>query len=259
MADRSRGDGWWEASDGKWYPLELMDSPLQEWPTIEQPPAVEAPEEPSIPERLSVAAGAAVLVSAAAQAGVAMAGLNLVSAMTSTPGPAFVDDVPVNTAEYGLWALALLFSLVALAVSGVLVIMWMFRSYKALNTRGAVGTSWSPGWAIWGWFIPLANLVIPRLVIGEIERIAQVPYVGDAVGGDWKMHRRFPVGDLWWLLWVGGNLVATFGEFGRILGTQDDGRFAALLAVTSIGYVMMAAAGPALFVLIRTVTRSANG
>jgi hypothetical protein len=46
---------------------------------------------------------------------------------------------------------------------------------------------------------------------------------------------------------------------GRILGPDDDGRFAALLSVTSIGYMMMAAGGVALFVLIRTMTRTANG
>jgi hypothetical protein len=259
MADRSRGDGWWEASDGKWYPLELMDSPLQVRPTIEQVPVADLPFETSVPEGLSLAAGAAVLVSATAQAGVALAGLNLVSAMRSTPGPSFINDVPVNTAEYGLWALSLLFSLMALGVAGALVMVLLFRTSKALSARGTVGTTWSAGWTIGAWFIPIANLVIPRLVVGEMERIVQVPYADEPIGDVWKTHRRFPIGDLWWLLWVGGNLVAVFGETARIFESGDDGRFSALLAVTSIGYVMMAAAGVALFVLIRTLTRSANG
>lgn len=258
MADRSRGDGWWEASDGKWYPPELLDTPLQEWTTSEQA-ILPAPQlETSIPSGLSVAAGGAVLVSAAAHAGVALAGLNLVSAMRSTPGPAFVDGAPVDTAEYGLWALAVFFSVVALLVAGVLVITWMFRSSKALTSRGASGMSWSPAWTIAGWFIPFANLVIPRLVLGELERIAQTPFDGVAIGDQWRRRRRFPVGDLWWLLWVGGNVIAVFGELGRAFGPEDDGRFMTLLAVTSAGYVMMAAAGVSLFMLIRSLTDSAN-
>jgi hypothetical protein len=259
MADRSRGDGWWEASDGKWYPLELLDSPLPEWPAAVQVHEPVTRLETAVPAALSLAAGTAVLVSATAHAGVALAGLNLVAAMSSNAGPSFVDDLPVNRTEYGIWAIATLFSLLALVVAAVLVMIWLFRFSTVLDARGASGRSWSSGWTIGGWFIPLANLVIPRLVIGELERIASVPYANEFVGESWKRYRRSSVGDLWWLMWVSGNVVATFGEFGRIFGPDDDGRFAALLAVTSIGYIMMAVGGVALFVLIRTMTRSANG
>lgn len=258
MADRSRGDGWWEASDGKWYPLELLDSPLPEWSAAVRAPEAVVVRDTSVPSSLSLAAGAAVLVSATAHASVALAGLNLVSAMSANTGPSFVDDLPVNRTEYGIWALATLFSLLALVVAAVLVMIWLFRFSKALDARGANGRTWSSGWTIGSWFIPLANLVIPRLVVGEMERIANVPYRNEFVGESWKRYRRSAVGDLWWLLWVSGNVVATFGEFGRIFGPDDDGRFAALLAVTSIGYVMMAVGGAALFVVIRTMTRSAN-
>jgi hypothetical protein len=258
MADRSRGDGWWEASDGKWYPVELLDSPLPEWSMAVQAPEAVVVPETSVPSSLSLAAGAAVLVSAAAHASVALAGLNLVSAMSANTGPSFVDELPVNRTEYGIWAIATLFSLLALVVAAVLVMIWLFRFSKALDARGASGRTWSSGWTIGGWFIPLANLVIPRLVVGEMERIANVPYTNEFVGESWKKYRRSSVGDLWWLMWVSGNVVATFGEFGRIFGPDDDGRFAALLAVTSIGYIMMAIGGVALFMLIRTMTRSAN-
>jgi hypothetical protein len=259
MADRSRGDGWWEASDGKWYPSDLMDVSTHDWSDTVHVPAVVLPAETTIPRRLSAVTGVAVIVSAAAQAGVALAGLNLVSAVRSTAGPAFIDEVPVNTVEYGIWALSLFFSLFALIVAFVLFVVWLFKSSKALDARGVGGRTWSAGWAVAGWFIPLANLVIPRLFVGEMERVAQVPYSGEAIGMEWKRYRRLPVGDLWWLLWVGGNVLATFGEFGRLIGDQNDGRFAALLAVTSVGYVMMASAGAALFALIRSITRSANG
>jgi hypothetical protein len=225
MADRSRGDGWWEASDGKWYPVELLDSPLPEWSMAVQAPEAVVVPETSVPSSLSLAAGAAVLVSAAAHASVALAGLNLVSAMSANTGPSFVDELPVNRTEYGIWAIATLFSLLALVVAAVLVMIWLFRFSKALDARGASGRTWSSGWTIGGWFIPLANLVIPRLVVGEMERIANVPYTNEFVGESWKKYRRSSVGDLWWLM---------------------------------CGYIMMAIGGVALFMLIRTMTRSAN-
>jgi hypothetical protein len=258
MADRSRGDGWWEASDGKWYPLELLDSPVPERSTEVQVLEDVVPPETAVPVVLSLAAGAAVLVSATAHASVALAGLNLVSAMSANTGPSFVDDLPVNRTEYGIWAVATLFSLLALVVAAILVMIWLFRFSKALDARGTTGRTWSSGWTIGGWFIPLANLVIPRLVVGEMERIASVTYANEFIGESWKRYRRSAMGDLWWLMWVSGNVVATFGEFGRIFGPDDDGRFAALLAVTSIGYIMMAIGGVALFIVIRTMTRSAN-
>jgi hypothetical protein len=258
MADRSRGDGWWEASDGKWYPVELLDSALQEWPAAPPLAAERVPDETSIPETLSIAAGAAVLVSAIAYAGVALAGLNLVSAIGANVGPSFVDELSVNPTEYGIWAVATFLRFLALVVAAALVMVWLFRSSKALDARGVTGRTWSSGWTIGGWFVPFANLIIPRLVVGELERIAQAPFTDTAVGEAWKQHRRSSMGDLWWLLWVSGNIVATFGELGRIFGPDDDGRFAALLAMTSIGYVMMAAGGIALFAVIRSMTRLAN-
>jgi len=45
MSDVSQGQGWWLASDGKWYPPELNPSPLPP-----PPPPVVAPT-PAVPPR----------------------------------------------------------------------------------------------------------------------------------------------------------------------------------------------------------------
>jgi hypothetical protein len=54
--------------------------------------------------------------------------------------------------------------------SFVLVIIAMFRLAKNQQALGRPGTRWTPGWAIGGWFIPLASTVIPYLQIRELWR-----------------------------------------------------------------------------------------
>ena len=63
-------------------------------------------------------------------------------------------------AFYGLTQLAIV----------VLFIVWQFRAAKnneALDRRGA---RFGPGWSIGAWFIPLANLVIPVMIIQDLWR-----------------------------------------------------------------------------------------
>jgi hypothetical protein len=49
-------------------------------------------------------------------------------------------------------------------------IVWLFQARENLDLRGATGLTWSKGWAIGGWFVPLANFVIPVLVVAEVYR-----------------------------------------------------------------------------------------
>lgn len=55
-------------------------------------------------------------------------------------------------------------------LTGLAFIQWLYRARLDLERRGAAGLTWRPGWAIGGWFIPIANLVIPLLVVNEIDQ-----------------------------------------------------------------------------------------
>lgn len=52
----------------------------------------------------------------------------------------------------------------------ITVPMWMYRNSRNLRALGAQGLRWSPGLSAGGWFIPLANLVIPFFALDELER-----------------------------------------------------------------------------------------
>ena len=66
-------------------------------------------------------------------------------------------------------------------------------AYRSLNRSGAEGRSWSSGWAVGGWFIPLAALVIPRLVLSEIERISHPDNGPAPIGAGWRRTRQHAV------------------------------------------------------------------
>jgi len=88
-----------------------------------------------------------------------------------------------------LWMLGLFVTVVAF-------ITWLFQARRnAGRLRG--GPKWAPGWAIGGWFIPVANLVIPYKVVQDVQK-ASSPYVP---GQPPVTVRTAPVG-LWWAGWI---------------------------------------------------------
>lgn len=48
--------------------------------------------------------------------------------------------------------------------AGVMFVAWLFQMLNDAKRRGAHVT-WGPGWAIGSWFIPMANLVLPAVVV----------------------------------------------------------------------------------------------
>jgi hypothetical protein len=59
--------------------------------------------------------------------------------------------------------------LVGLAVLVVLIV-FLFKAAKNTQLWDRSKARWSPGWTIGGWFVPLANLVIPALVVSDVWR-----------------------------------------------------------------------------------------
>src|SRR5262249_5509194 len=55
-------------------------------------------------------------------------------------------------------------------VAAILFIIWMWRAAKNNEALERSQPRLGPGWAIGGWFIPLANLVIPVLVAQDLWR-----------------------------------------------------------------------------------------
>jgi hypothetical protein len=100
------------------------------------------------------------------------------------------DLVSASASFYGLVQLAIV----------VLFIIWQFRGAKnneALDRRGA---RFGPGWSIGAWFIPIANLVIPVMIMQDLWRGA----TPSTPRGDprWRSARGSWLVGVWWTAWL---------------------------------------------------------
>ncbi len=125
----------------------------------------------------------------------------LLSASVSTDATDFLagsmtkDDfqsaiVPLNSVQ-------LLVS-VATLTTGVLTIMWMFRIASNVRAFGRA-TTWSPLFAIFGWFLPpMVLYIIPFLVLRELWKASE-PTAADG-SDDWKRTTDTPLLWAWFVL-----------------------------------------------------------
>lgn len=103
------------------------------------------------------------------------------------------DDLEVGAA--GAMSLLALATFVAL----VATIAWMWHTHRHLAGRREEPSRWGAGWTVIGWFIPVVNFVVPKLLLQEAERCAL-----DAADG--PRRRLSIVGHVFWLGWVVGSL-----------------------------------------------------
>jgi multisubunit Na+/H+ antiporter MnhC subunit len=112
--------------------------------------------------------------------------------------PVFPGDAidRVNDANAFPAAMIILSGLVGLAIF-VLLIIWLYRAAKNNEALGRQNPRLGPGWAIGGWFIPVANFVIPFIVLDDVWRGSD-PSVAR---GDPNWRRSSTLGAIWaWLV-----------------------------------------------------------
>jgi hypothetical protein len=89
----------------------------------------------------------------------------------------------VITVAARLWMLGLL-------VAGIAFITWLVQARRNAGRVGGA-LAWAPGWAVGGWFIPVANLVIPYRVVRDVRQASGPDPLGQATA------MAAPVGR-WW-------------------------------------------------------------
>ncbi|MBN2114492.1 MAG: DUF4328 domain-containing protein [Acidimicrobiia bacterium] len=246
MSDRPQGEGWWMASDGKWYPPESRPAP----PSAPAPPWAAARA-----TRLSPGLHTAVrvfLYLTAGAAGLAVVALgNAIPKMHdwwTAPAGSDADELAAWQEASDLWAVAAGFVGLAGLVLFILLLVWGSQAYRSLEPTGAGGRSWSPGWAVGAWFIPIAALIIPRLVLSEIERMAHPDNGPSPIGERWRQQPLLGAGVAWWVLLLAAGVTGTIAMGIMSAGSMLSGTGAE--AVTTItdgdlyrnGLVVMSAA-----------------
>lgn len=208
-----------------------------------------------LPPGLTTAAFA-VLAAASAAGVVAAAALALESGRFD---PAAVRSAPTLTGAVGGASAPLTAWSLTAAAASILTVAWMYRAARAVRRRRPEGATWSPGWAIGGWFLPFANLVIPKLVVNQVDRVSNPGLGPGPVGERWRSQPLLAAGHWWWALLVVSTIVLVSGL--GIVAEQLDSislaepTYRAGLRTAAVGCALHGAASAAGSVVVRTIGR----
>jgi hypothetical protein len=164
------------------------------------------------------------------------------------------DVADADNAINGACVLMLLVAIVVL----VLIIVWSNKAHKASQSLARGTRTWTSGWTVGAWFIPVANWVIPKLVLNEIERIALAPRDETRLLAEWQGRPTIPIGWFWWLLFVPGWLIAGFGFnlFDALGGSA--GSWRAGYIMLAVGALMLAASAVFGALYVRRISKALN-
>lgn len=106
------------------------------------------------------------------------------------------DDVDLLNQAKVLGLIGLLPYFGVFVAAGVLVIVWLYRARKNVDAIASPLSQLGAGWAIGGWLIPVANLVIPARVMWTVVR--------NSLSNSRLLAAVVP---FWWIAWIGSNAV----------------------------------------------------
>ncbi|MGA5116295.1 DUF4328 domain-containing protein [Streptomyces pseudogriseolus] len=113
-------------------------------------------------------------------------------------GPSGIDMDAVDRADTAIAGSGGLY-LLGLIGTATLFIIWFHRVRHNAEVFAPDVQRRTPGWAIGGWFIPFANLWIPRGIAQDVLRAGQPdPWAGEL------RHQRLL--NSWWGLWIASNI-----------------------------------------------------
>jgi hypothetical protein len=159
-------------------------------------------------------------------------------------GASVIDVYTTNDASLLIAAAALAQALAFVAAAAVFLV-WFHRVRGNAEVFFPGALEKSPGWAIGGWFVPVANLWFPRQIAGDVWRASERP----------GAPRSEVLLNLWWTLWLGSWALGRFAShaydsaFEGDAAPVDAARDGLLWMMASDGFDAVAAVVAAVFVL----------
>ncbi|MFJ3609098.1 DUF4328 domain-containing protein [Streptomyces hydrogenans] len=129
----------------------------------------------------------------------------------------------------------------------VVFLVWFFRVRQNAEVWAGDLQSRTPGWAIGAWFIPIANLWIPRHIAADIWRASRRdPSAADGA-------RELTLLNSWWGFWVAGAIVdRVASRMYKWAETLDEWTDAAAWSLA--GYLLTIVAGVLAILFVRRLT-----
>ncbi len=139
-------------------------------------------------------------------------------------------------------------------LTGVLLLVWEYRSYANLVAFGRDGLRFSPGWAVGSWFVPVAGVFLAKAAINDLYN-ASSPSVrsGDTSWRGEPSPRRV---NGWWLTALSGyglSFVALAALTAAAEAGDVDGAKAGF-AMFALAFVLGARAAAHMRAVIRDIT-----
>jgi hypothetical protein len=133
----------------------------------------------------------------------------------------------------------------------VLWMIWMWRAATNTALLRRYKPRFANGFAIGGWFIPLANLIIPGMHMYDIQRGSGPPL---------RPGERAPKGSgllvVWWIVFVAGWVGSVTGQVTVKNGHRYDASdFATRNAIFVVAMVAIVAAAVLAIIVVRSITR----
>jgi hypothetical protein len=163
------------------------------------------------------------------------------------------DELTDELAPFVISSAVLAFVMVAIIV---LTMIWMF-CVAANHRRIGRQTTWAPGFAIGGWFLPPILFVIPFLMLMEMWKASDPG--SPPQSHSWKHSSMSPLVPIWWVLYGviplvlligGGNPLSSFGEDTQDFAEQIDEQQTMMLFQS----LAAAAAAIVFMLLVRALT-----
>ncbi len=134
----------------------------------------------------------------------------------------------------------------------VVFIVWLWRVAKNAEVLGRQNPRFGPGWTIGGWFIPLANFVIPLLVVRDLWRGSD-PAVppGDP---NWRQGPGGVLVGWWWAAWLASGFAFQLTPSGETSSSPTDFRVSSTVSLVSTA-ISVASAILAIYLVRRLTAR----
>jgi uncharacterized protein DUF4328 len=180
--------------------------------------------------------------------GVAALGVDL-AWLQEQASPDWTIDELISITE--LVDLAAIVQLVGYVIGAIIFIAWFHRAYGNLPALGVSNPRRGRGWAIGAWFIPIANLFIPKQLANDIWRAGDPELrPGDQA---WQSRPVAAILHWWWALYLVSGVVANLS--GRRI--EDAANLADLRAAIILNAVAQAigiASAVAAIVVVKRAT-----
>jgi hypothetical protein len=134
----------------------------------------------------------------------------------------------------------------------VMFIIWMFRAAKDNEALGRTGARFAPGWSIGGWFIPLANFVIPVLIVQDLWRGSDRETRRGV--GTWRAGAGSALVGFWWAAWLASLVRFAYSDSG-LHGRGSLDAIETSNTVALVGVIATAIASILALLVVRAITR----